>query len=48
MGLQTKVDRQGQSGFGALGQTVQERKTTGKGPDIWLAGVPEVLVNWMN
>ena len=30
MGLQTKVDRQGLSGFGALGQTVQERKTTGK------------------
>ena len=48
MALQTKIDQQGQFGSGALGQTVQERKATGRGPDIWLAGDPQDLANWMD
>ena len=48
MALQTKIDQQGQFGSGALGQTVHERKATGRGPDIWLAGDPEDLANWMD
>ena len=48
MALQTKIDQQGQFGSGALGQTVQERKATGRGPDIWLAGDPEDLINWID
>ena len=33
---------------GPVGQTIEQRKLTGKGPDIWLAGDPEDLVKWMD
>ena len=48
MALQTKTDHASQTTSGALGQTIEERKITGRGPDIWLAGDPEDLINWID
>ena len=33
---------------GPIGQTIEQRKIVGKGPDIWLAGDPEDLIKWMD
>ena len=48
MALQTKTEHASQTTSGALGQTIEERKITGRGPDIWLAGDPEDLINWID